>query len=170
MCTCKILFVAQINPPRGTFICCTNRRPGYTNRALSLSFMNPPTAGNSHHAFDFLSEVRRRPFSNIGGNSVFISGSSGGGGGDCVSGKRRRGRGVATCPYWATQMIHTRTCMLRLTGAVSTTCVVLLIAASLATRRGGDWSNNTLGSIDTTATTTLILTKPAQHYLFDKKV
>ena len=38
LCTCKILFVAQINPPRGTFICCTNRRPEYTNRALSLFY------------------------------------------------------------------------------------------------------------------------------------
>jgi hypothetical protein len=42
--------------------------------------------------------------------------------------------------------------MLRLTWAVSTTCIVLLIVASLATRRGGDWSNNTLGSSDTTTT------------------
>jgi hypothetical protein len=37
LCTCKILFVAQINPPRGTIICRTNRGPGYTNRALFLS-------------------------------------------------------------------------------------------------------------------------------------
>jgi hypothetical protein len=88
-----------------------------------------------------------------------------------VSGKRRKGRGIATCPYWATGMIRTRTRMLRLTWAVSTTCIVLLIVASLATRRGGDWSNNTLGSSDTTTTTTTsILTKPAQHYLFDEKV
>ncbi len=44
LCTCIFLFVAQINPPLGTFVCCTNRRPEYTNRALSLSSteISPP--------------------------------------------------------------------------------------------------------------------------------
>ncbi len=37
LCIRKILFVAQINSPHGAFICCTNRRPEYTNRKKSSS-------------------------------------------------------------------------------------------------------------------------------------
>ena len=45
LCIRKFLFVAQMNSPRGTSICCTNKRPEYTNRVEINYFFGDKVGG-----------------------------------------------------------------------------------------------------------------------------